>query len=46
MRWVGHVTCMGEMKMRIAYNTLVRNLKGRENLENLDINGTMIYNES
>jgi hypothetical protein len=40
MRWARHVACMGEM--RNAYNILVGKLKGRDHLEDTDIDGKII----
>jgi hypothetical protein len=40
MRWVGHVERVEEI--RNAYNTLVGNLKGRDNSEELGVDGRII----
>jgi hypothetical protein len=40
MRWVGHVTCMAEMKN--ANKILVRKPKGRNHLKDLHIDGRII----
>jgi hypothetical protein len=40
MRWVGHVTRMGEMKN--AYDILLENLNGRYRLEDLDVDVRII----
>jgi len=37
MRWVGHIACIGEMKHE--YKILFGNLKGRDLLEDLGIDG-------
>jgi hypothetical protein len=40
MRWAGHVARMGNR--RRAYRVLVGNLRERDQLENLDVNGSII----
>jgi hypothetical protein len=40
MRWVGHVACMG--KMRYVYKIWVRDVKGRDHSEDVDVNGRII----
>jgi hypothetical protein len=40
MRWVGHVAHMGEM--RNAYKIWLENLKGRDHLEDLGVDGRII----
>jgi hypothetical protein len=43
IRWVGHVTHRGEM--RNAYKILVTNLKGRDHLGDISINGRTILTQ-
>jgi hypothetical protein len=40
MIWAGHVACLEEM--RNAHKNWVENLKGRDHLEGLDIDGRII----
>jgi hypothetical protein len=44
MRWAGHVAHMGEM--RSAYYIFIGNLKGTDHLEDMDIEGRIIFNGS
>jgi hypothetical protein len=40
MRWVGHVTCIGDMKN--TYKFLVGKPEGKNHLESLGVNGRII----
>ena len=40
MRWAGHVACME--KRRGAYSILVVKLRGRDDLEDLGVNGSIM----
>jgi hypothetical protein len=40
MRWEGHVACMGES--RVVYSVLVGNLRERDHLEDLGVDGRII----
>jgi hypothetical protein len=43
MRWEGYVVRIG--KMRIIYKALVGKLKGRENSEDLSVDGSIILKQ-
>jgi hypothetical protein len=41
MRWTGHIAHMGEI--RYAYKQIVESLKGRDHLQDQDIDGDDYY---
>jgi len=43
MKWAGHAACAGDM--RNAYKILVGNLKGRDHLEYLGVDGKIILEQ-